>query len=313
MSRSSFYSDQEHYEHNAMAITSTAHDGDLLTALRGVSEAYQFANSRAVTGDIVSSTESVCVGCEGSCNGCFGASSGDCADCSGSLLQTGNRCSAGCDSDRFLDVYDQQCKPITCEYGDVVLTSISGAHTTSTNSWQYLEKGNIVQVSPSSGQVSTPVTIRGTRLCGGGDNVRFVRLASVLASIVSESGTEVSVVATSAAAQTGDVQLTSNSGSTVTENLGWQYLQQSNIASLFPVSGQIGTEATISGTNMLMGGSSITSVTIAGAEVESIVSYSDIEIVVVSAAGAAGAGAITLLANTGATTTSAADILHVHC
>jgi hypothetical protein len=109
------------------------------------------------------------------------------------------------------------------------------------------------------------------------------------------------------------VQLTSNSGSTVTENLGWQYLQQSNIASLFPVSGQIGTEATISGTNMLMGGSSITSVTIAGAEVESIVSYSDIEIVVVRAAGAAGAGAITLLANTGATTTSAADILHVHC
>jgi hypothetical protein len=214
---------------------------------------------------------------------------------------------------RFLDVHDQQCKPITCEYGDVVLTSISGAHPTSTNSWQYLEKGNIVQVSPSSGQVSTPVTIRGTRLCGGGDNVRFVRLASVLASIVSESGTEVSVVATSAAAQTGDVQLTSNSGSTVTENLGWQYLQQSNIASLFPVSGQIGTEATISGTNMLMGGSSITSVTIAGAEVESIVSYSDIEIVVVSAAGAAGAGAITLLANTGATTTSAADILHVHC
>lgn len=150
----------------------------------------------------------------------------------------------------------------------MVLTSISGAHPTSTNSWQYLEKGNIVQVS---------------------------------------------VVATSAAAQTGDVQLTSNSGSTVTENLGWQYLQQSNIASLFPVSGQIGTEATISGTNMLMGGSSITSVTIAGAEVESIVSYSDIEIVVVSAAGAAGAGAITLLANTGATTTSAADILHVHC
>ncbi|PHR02316.1 MAG: hypothetical protein COB29_14000, partial [Sulfitobacter sp.] len=171
------------------------------------------------------------------------------------------------------------------------------------NSWRYIEKGAITVVTPPSGQATTPVVIQGVALRGGGDTIVLCRLAGTVATIVSENDTSISVIAGASTAQTGNVVLTSSFGATVTGVNLWEYLEESNIVSIDPVSGQVGTTITINGTNLLMGGTSIVEVTIAGVIVESIVSFSDTEVVVKAANGSAGRGAVVLLGDTGASTT----------
>ena len=112
------------------------------------------------------------------------------------------------------------------------------------------------------------------------------------------------VVRASASASPGavDVVLTSTTGATATQSLGWTYLVAGVISTLTPGSGQIGTVVTISGSNLLGGGSTISSITLAGTAVSQITSFSNNNIVVVAAQATAGTGDVIIVANTGATT-----------
>ena len=68
---------------------------------------------------------------------------------------------------------------------------------------------------------------------------------------------------------TGDVVLTSESGAVVTSSDGWTYVPQAGIAQLHDDVGQLGTVTAITGTGLLMGGTSLT-VTLANVSAEVI-------------------------------------------
>ena len=196
-----------------------------------------------------------------------------------------------------------------CEIADVVVTADTGAQVTSSNSWQYLAAGDVTGVSPASGQETTPVTITGTNLRGGADNVVKVTLGGVEADLGDESNTEISVtVQANTNAGSGDIVLLASSGALITSSGSWTQLEAAKVSGLSPAEGQEGSQITIAGSNLLMGGTEITSVTIGGIEVESIESYTDDTVVVVLAhSDTAGAAETVLTSDTGAFTIKADD------
>eukprot|EP00054_Salpingoeca_dolichothecata_P029838 m.237174 g.237174 ORF g.237174 m.237174 type:complete len:469 (-) comp26557_c0_seq3:38-1444(-) len=190
--------------------------------------------------------------------------------------------------------------------GDVEIVSNTGAIVTLSNGFTYTEESDITSVSPSSGQEGTRVTIGGARLRGAGNNVVTVTLASVPATIDSESDSQVIVVADDAASQTGDVVLTADTGATVTKANGWTYNAEGDVTSVVPAEGQVGTQVVIGGTNLLGSGSSLTQVTLGGVAVQSIDSESNTAVQVTAAdngGSSSSAGDIVLVADTGAVVT----------
>ena len=100
---------------------------------------------------------------------------------------------------------------------------------------------------------------------------------------------------------TGDVVITSVDGSIVTETNGFTYITQSDIHSISPANGQYGTKVTITGVELLSGSASLSSVTLAGVTVSSIVSQSVTEVVVIADSSAsATVGDVVLAAPNGA-------------
>ena len=258
-------------------ITASIEEGYLLALLKQESQAYFYTTAAAFATNLSADLSDTCLGCDNSCNGCTGPSSSECISCDDDHWILEGECFADCPSGYFADPYDYKCKPVDCEFGDVVLTADSGAIVVSENSWKYVAEGQIAEVTPSSGQVTTPVVISGMALRGAGDNVINVTFAGVLATITEESDTEVSVVAAASVAGTGDVVILSNAGATVTLEDGWQHLKAGSITSVSPGAGQLGTLITVSGSNMKLGGSSIELKI--GDRVATVLSYSDTEII----------------------------------
>jgi hypothetical protein len=188
--------------------------------------------------------------------------------------------------------------------GDVRMVSDTGAVVVKDNAWTYIDEAVISSVSPQAGNVGTIVTIDGERLFMGGDFVTSVELAGVNAVIIQQSTTQIVVDAapceSTVCASNGDVVINSNTGATVTFVNGWKYSQ---IETVTPTVGQLGTLITITGQSLRLDGTSVAGVKLAGIEVESIVSETDAEIVVVAGAstGSTGALAVSVTSNSGAT------------
>jgi hypothetical protein len=187
----------------------------------------------------------------------------------------------------------------------VRLISSTGVTTSSLVDWTYLSNVDIHAVTPSSGHEGTKVEIVGVNLFAGGSELVQVTLAGIDATIVTQAVDTVTLVATASEANVGDVVLQSESGAAVTRRNGWEYVEIAEIASTpSPSSGQAGTSIAIGGSGLLMGGSLIASVTLAGIEVKEIVSAADNEVVVIAAAHTdEEEGVIVLIADTGAITT----------
>jgi hypothetical protein len=302
--------DHMFYEDIADILTDMVGDGTLLDALKSASTAYFYVTSLDFTTAASRSTENICTACNSGCATCIGPSDSECAACADGQHRYERQCVDDCPADTFLDLNDDICKPVDCEVADVVVTADTGAQVTSSNSWRYLARGQIVDVSPSSGQESTPVTITGTNLRGGADNIVKVTLGGVEAQLDSESATEVSVIVNANGNDgAGDIILQASSGALVTAEGAWTQLAAAAISELSPAEGQAGSVITISGSNLLMGGSEITSVTIGSIEVNKIVSYSDDAVVVVleDSLQLIGPAETRLLSDTGAFTIKAAD------
>jgi len=186
--------------------------------------------------------------------------------------------------------------------GDVLIIGSTGVPVRLVNGWTYSTISSIV---PNSGQKGTVVTILGTALLAAGTQPTSVLLGNVAASVQSYSATNITVVAGSNLVfqdQPGFVKINTNSGQAVTSAADtWTYKPPSQIASVFPSQGQVGSLVTISGSNLLGYGSSIASVQLAGASASSIVFFNDSEIVAVAAAHGAAVGSVTITADTGAT------------
>eukprot|EP00729_Bicosta_minor_P032358 gene32358-16533_t len=151
--------------------------------------------------------------------------------------------------------------------GDVVLLADTGAIITSEDAWEYLSIGEVAEADPSNGQTGTLVTISGSRLRGGGDEVTKVTLVGVEAKIVSETDDEVIVEVNKGPEQkvAGDIVLTSDSGAIVTGSDSFEYVNAPVILSVDPDEGRDGSTVKIVG-SLCGGGSDIINVTLIGIE-----------------------------------------------
>lgn len=187
--------------------------------------------------------------------------------------------------------------------GDVVVTSDTGAELRSVNGFHYIVAGAIESVTPANGRKGTEVEIVGSNLFGGGDYIETVELHGIFAELVTTDNDRISVIANEGIAGTGSVKITSNRGAVVQLVGGWLQESTGSVGQygIVPALGQYGTEVKITGGSLRGGGEHVVSVTLAGTEVEGIVSESDTEIdVIVAHSDTAGTGDVVILADSGA-------------
>ena len=193
--------------------------------------------------------------------------------------------------------------------GDIVLVSNTGAYVRRIDAWTYVQPGIITDIVPDEGQLGTQITIDGIRLLSGGTSISDVQVGNVSAyQVISSSNTRV----VARAGQPGQVDmfsdivtLVSNFGGTLESNVSWTYRNSSRVISVSPTNGTGNTIVTVTGENLLGGGSSIMSVTTAGVAAISITEFNDTSVVFrvgFNPSGRNMMGDIVLESNTGALT-----------
>ena len=123
----------------------------------------------------------------------------------------------------------------------ILLIGAAGSEVEATDAWSYLVEGEIAEVSPTSGQFGTEVTVRGERLLGGGDELVSATLAGTPAKIIEYSNTQVDLVANTGIATRGSVIFTAKTGAVVTKLDAFDHLADGVIAAVSPPAGQQGT------------------------------------------------------------------------
>ena len=105
----------------------------------------------------------------------------------------------------------------------IAISAKSGAFVLSNFSFEYIDPPEINDVSPSSGQGGTKVTITGDRLRGGGTSITTVTLASEPATIEHENASMVVVFAgASKFSGKGHVFMVADSGAIATISAIWR-------------------------------------------------------------------------------------------
>lgn len=186
--------------------------------------------------------------------------------------------------------------------GDVVLSAETGGRVIAVAAWSYATPGEILSVVPSSGHTGTNVIVYGLNLRAHGGAVISALLAGVEAELVEESDFVVRVVAGVGSNSSGDVLFISDSGARITAEDRWTYITSASVATVTPNSGIFGTSVVITGSGLLMGGTHITEVTLAGVRATVQPGSSDERIVVRAGSGGPStfAGDVIVTANTGA-------------
>ena len=189
-------------------------------------------------------------------------------------------------------------------FGDVFITADGGATVVKEDACTYVAKGSIEDVSPNKGQIGSIVVITGSNLLAGTESATAVLLSGVSAAILEQNNTYIKVrVNAGNSVGAGDVRIVTDSGAFIVLEDGWEYLDAGDINDVSPSSGQFGTIVSITGTSLLGGGGSITSITLAGIAVEQIVNQTNELIRVVAADASARSGDIVIRVDTGAVVT----------
>ena len=182
--------------------------------------------------------------------------------------------------------------------GDITLVADTGATTFRIEGFTFLEPGEVFSVSPSQGQFGTTVTISGSNLLQSGsyNHIQSITLAGteVLEIIqTSNSGNDELVVRANEAQQTSpsSVVITLMTGARIISPSGvtFQYLQPGVIETVTPNVGTAGTMVTITGSNLLGGGTQVEGVLLGGV-IAMFVSANDTVIMVVAQAPMGGSG-----------------------
>ena len=177
-------------------------------------------------------------------------------------------------------------RPATLESfsGSVVIESNYGTITESNQNFTYLQEGFIATLTPSQGQRGTRLTLNGLRLLGGGATLTSATIAGTAAEIISQSNTEVVLVAGENSESlsnniVGDVVLTSDSGAQIQRVNSWMYIQYGSISTITPSSGQYGTRITLTGTQLTAGGLSVEQIFIGDISALEVISSSPTQVV----------------------------------
>ena len=168
--------------------------------------------------------------------------------------------------------------------GTVMIESNQGTITESTQDFTYLQEGFISTLTPTQGQRGTRITLTGVDLRGGGSTVQSATIAETQADIMSQTNTEVVLMAgentASLSSQViGDIVLTADTGAQVTRVNGWTYVRYGTISSVTPSTGQYGTRITLIGTDLTAGASSVQEASIGGVTAFEIESSSPTQVV----------------------------------
>ena len=153
--------------------------------------------------------------------------------------------------------------------GQVTVIANTGALLTSNVSkvsFAYLEPGVVNLFNSTSVQYGTEVTIEGMNFHRG-EGVSKVTIAGVEAAITSSSATNIHVIAQRPSqldSFTGPLIVESNYGTLSQSEQNFTYLQEGNIYDIQPSQGQKNTEVVINGVRLLGGGTTLSSVFIAG-------------------------------------------------
>ena len=150
--------------------------------------------------------------------------------------------------------------------GDIVLISDTGAYVQSLNRWRYVENGSVLDIQPRQGRWGTRVVITGVELLSGGDSVVRGSLDNVIdLEIIRSNATQIEaqLVAPPSSPDLSSFNVTnitlfSNCGRKLAQDIKWLFLE-STIETISPSSGFRGTIVTITGNNLLGGGSEIES------------------------------------------------------
>lgn len=192
--------------------------------------------------------------------------------------------------------------------GDIVLVADSGAETLIPSGFTYLDQGIIASVTPASGREGTVVSVVGTNLLGGGSSVFALALGGTVATVAGTvNDTLIVVRAAAAVTGTGDVEIVSDIGSYVSGDDLFTYLDAGAITGVSPERGTHGTQVTVTGSNLLGGGATITTGSLGGVPVEAVVAANDTVVVLRAgySAGVTGTDAVSLVADSGAVVTNA--------
>ena len=192
---------------------------------------------------------------------------------------------------------------------DITIVSDTGAIITFTDGFTIITPGNIGSVTPSSGQYGTLVTITGMGLLEGDKDLVSVTLTGTDAVVIGTPNDTTIVVSAGASnfSIIGFVSIITSTGAEIVSNQSnqFQYLMPGIVNSVSPTNGSQGTIVTITGQDMLNGGSLASIVTLGEITAE-IIESNDTLITVLAGTGGNGtapAGDIIITSNTGSIVT----------
>ena len=193
--------------------------------------------------------------------------------------------------------------------GPITILADSGAFHSSEQQINFTFVGvNVTDVTPLSGTQGTLVTLSGVGLLAGGSNISSVTIAGIGASVQSINSTAVTFVAgpNTDHSNVSDIIYTMDTQATVRVQETWSYINPGIISTFFPSAGSMGTIVSISGENLLAGGSHVTCVILNSQRTSNILqSFNNfVQVVAVGTTQTLDQGSIQIISNTGGTTQS---------
>ena len=167
---------------------------------------------------------------------------------------------------------------------NIVMQNTKGEIARLVNGFTYIQEGEVIKVTPRSGQQGTLVTLTGYGLLGGGNFIQNATLANLPATVVNSNNSLVVLQVTRNSNNSngilGDIVLIANTGAVIRQQRGWTATVPAVISNVHPEEGQLGTYVTITGSDLLQDGLKISSVQLAGVNAYSIESFSSTAVVV---------------------------------
>lgn len=192
---------------------------------------------------------------------------------------------------------------------DITVTSDTGSIVNRLGGFTFTQPGTITSLTPSMGQYGTIVHVYGTNLLQDELTILHVTVVGIEATVIGiPNDTHIQLQLNPGPTATGPLSITLNTGAVISSpsNIVFSYISAGVITSVQPPVGSVGTIVTISGTNLLGGGTAISTITISG-YMTTVLTGTNTQCTV-RVINATDSGGIVIIADTGAIVSSANDL-----